>query len=219
MQRYRQGKSISTVLCTVLLLAAALTWASPAMADAATGDSDFPTRADEVTLERLPASARSSPLPNAGLGGINTRRRGSAATVEAAGEGTLLDYSAFKHWGGASAQPREFNTVVARTKEEWDALWRMTGQDVPEPLLPGLMAIGLFLGERPSEAYTLRISTIRHIAETDALMITYTEYKPRPNQVFGPGETLNRPKTSPWVVYQLPMTQGPIRFFKQTRLR
>lgn len=212
MKRYRVG-----VVGAGILLVGALACPSPARATAPNADSDFPTQATARVLLLVPATEVHQDVRS---GGIQTRRLGTNATIEAAKEGTLLDFSGFKNWGGSQAAVQGFNTVIARTEDDWKQLWSMTGAPAPWPMPQGIMAVGIFLGERPSEGYVARISTIRQVEETDSLMITYIEYKPRLSPLVNTGEAdPNRPKASPWVIYQLPMTQGPIRFFKQTRTR
>jgi hypothetical protein len=61
-------------------------------------------------------------------------------------------------WGGSGGRVAIQSTMRAATPEEWEAMWALAGRQPPRPLAVGReVAAGIFLGERPTGGYGVRI--------------------------------------------------------------
>ncbi len=95
--------------------------------------------------------------------------------------GALSDASAqsvdTRHWQGAVAVTRQPEHVVAGTMAEWRSLWSRVGAPPPDVFEPGRMnAVGIFLGRRASEGYSVNIlSTSRR---RDRIVVMFEERMP-----------------------------------------
>jgi len=145
--------------------------------------------------------------------GMAVNRRGGGATAQAAMEGESVNIDNFDHWGGDTSLSDNFATRVARNDMEWHDLWLMANTPKPGPMPQGLMAVAIFLGNRMTSGYSVRIATVRQIVANRALLITYVENKPRIMVRPDPNSQLGR-STSPWAIYLVPEVDGPVRFFK-----
>jgi protease stability complex PrcB-like protein len=69
--------------------------------------------------------------------------------------------------------------VVIRTPEEWTALWNEHAAERPRPAVDFSkeMVVGVFLGSRPTAAYSVAI--VDTLAKDDALLIRYRATEPR----------------------------------------
>jgi len=100
--------------------------------------------------------------------------------------------------------------VVARTEEEWKALWATLplSQAPPKVTFTSTMAVALFLGSRPSTGYSVEIAGLR--MDGDALVVLYRERQP------APGAVTAQVLTTPYTVAGVPMHAGPVRFERAT---
>jgi VWFA-related protein len=98
--------------------------------------------------------------------------------------------------------------VVARTEEEWNALWATLPlkQAPPKVTFTSTMAVAVFLGSRPTTGYSVEVAGLRLDGET--LVVVYRERKP------ASGAATAQVLTSPYAVAGVPMHAGPVRFEK-----
>jgi VWFA-related protein len=104
----------------------------------------------------------------------------------------------------AAREPRE---VVARSAEEWEALWSLLPMKRAAPVVTfdNTMIVAVFLGERPTAGFQPEVIDQR--LEGDTLIVEWRERVPDPG---------NPPMvTTPFVVVGVPMHRGPVRFEKQ----
>lgn len=85
---------------------------------------------------------------------------------------------------GSQSGIRVPRDIVARTPEEWLAVWRDHARNVvPEPPLPEVdwaddMVIGVVLGDRPSAGYSVSIARIEDLGST--VKVWTVEVQPLP---------------------------------------
>lgn len=109
---------------------------------------------------------------------------------------------------GPMSGVHEPKQVVARTAEEWAALWGSlpVKRPMPKVTFESTMIAALFLGDRPTAGYGVEITGVGRDGET--LVLTYEERAPVP------GSTNGQMITTPYVVVGVPMHAGPVRFDK-----
>lgn len=102
-------------------------------------------------------------------------------------------------------EPRE---AVARTAEEWAALWRQHAGQKPAPRVDFAThtVIAVFLGTRPSSGYAVEIVGTR--AEGAGLVVQWSERRPEPDTMTA------QVLTSPAHIVTVPKVIGPVRFEK-----
>ena len=100
-------------------------------------------------------------------------------------------------------RPRQ---ALARTEAEWQALWREHGssQPIPELDFAEVMAVGIFLGTRPTGGYGVQVTKLR--PEGEALVVEYAERTP------GPDAMVTQALTSPFQIVSVPKHAGELRF-------
>jgi PrcB C-terminal len=123
-------------------------------------------------------------------------------------------------WTTAQPPPMNFTTLdrgdqshieeprqaVARTAAEWTALWKAHGGKRKPPAIDPTrsMAIGVFLGSRPTAGYTVEIVRIEK-READ-LVVTYRERGP------APGDMVAQVLTAPFHIVRTAPHPGRVRF-------
>ncbi len=102
-------------------------------------------------------------------------------------------------------EPRE---AVARSAEEWAALWRQHAGDRPAPRVDFATrtVIAVFLGTRPSAGYAVEIVGTR--VEGAGLVVEWSERSPER------GTVAAQVLTSPAHIVTVPKVTGPVRFEK-----
>jgi hypothetical protein len=102
-------------------------------------------------------------------------------------------------------EPRQ---AVARTAEEWAALWREHAGAKPVPKIDFTkrMVVAVFLGTRPSAGYAAEITGTR--AEGTGLVVLWAERRPDRDVVTA------QILTSPGHLVTVPAVRGSIRFEK-----
>jgi hypothetical protein len=102
----------------------------------------------------------------------------------------------------------EHREVVARTPEEWTALWGTlpARRPMPKVTFTNTMIAALFAGERPSTGYSVEFTAVR--IDGDTLVIEYVEKAP------GPEVAAGQMVTTPYFVAGVPLHAGPVRFVK-----
>lgn len=103
------------------------------------------------------------------------------------------------------AAPRQ---VVAKTQDEFDKLWRehAPGRPAPNVDFTKNMVVGVFLGSRPSGGFSVEITNVRR--DGDALVVTWTERRPAPDQMAA------QVMTAPAQLVSVPRFDGQVRFEK-----
>lgn len=121
-------------------------------------------------------------------------------------------------WSGTQASVQGRTTIVARTQEQWENLWQLTGTPAPGPLPQGWMGIGVFLGMRQTAGYGVAIENIAEQVTTDRqfieqglpssreLVVSYGERAP------APGAMTAQVLTSPYVIRIIRRDDSQVRF-------
>lgn len=114
-----------------------------------------------------------------------------------------------EQWSGTYSAQDAASRVVVRDTEGWKQLWRaMHGRRSPMPEVPQIdfrkhMAIGVFMGTKPSGGYSVRITGI---VRNEKTMVSVREQSP------GPGEMVTMALTAPYHVVVVPRSEEPIEF-------
>lgn len=133
-----------------------------------------------------------------------TPLEGTPVVTAATGE---IDITSFDKWYGDDAEAKRYSTFVARTNEDWKRLWtEQLRRSPPKPLGKGQMAVAIFLGERESENFSVRIMSVSEVEGNTRVM--YLENKP-----LMAAQAAAETKFSPWVVQVIPASEGSVRFF------
>ena len=85
-----------------------------------------------------------------------------------AGEPTSGSILATDEWTGNKSTAGTATMITARTPAEWDALWKMTGDNEPGPLPDGKMAVAVFIGQRFTSGFKVEIEEAEMIARSGA---------------------------------------------------
>jgi hypothetical protein len=98
--------------------------------------------------------------------------------------------------------------VVARTAQEWQALWQRhaPGRQAPAIDFARNMVVAVFLGSRPSGGYQVQITGVRTVGPT--LVVQWSEARPAPGQVAA------QVMTAPAHIVTVPRHAGEVRFDK-----
>lgn len=101
--------------------------------------------------------------------------------------------------------------AVARTHDEWSALWRQHagGKPLPKVDFSTRTVVAVFLGSRPSAGYGVEITRTRLDGKT--LIVEWREIAP------GRDSLVAQVITSPAVLAAIPRFDGEIRFEKAAR--
>ena len=107
-------------------------------------------------------------------------------------------------WQGNRSVVSERVEAVARTADEWQALWAKVGVPAPESLPDSRMAVALFLGTRATGGHAVSLAP-----PTDrgtSVMVPYRETVP------GPNDSVDQQPTSPFAIRLIDRTPQPVRF-------
>ncbi len=108
-------------------------------------------------------------------------------------------------WRGQRSRVAEETSIVATTQAEWQGLWRNVGR-VPPIALPGeTIAVGIFLGQRPTGGYLIDI--VSAVESDGAFVVVYEERKP--------SGFVTMVITSPYLVRLFPEPGLPVRVEKR----
>lgn len=122
------------------------------------------------------------------------------------------DLSALE-WAGNESGITALRETAVRSEAEWKALWSQhTSNKIGQTPAPALdfrrsMVVGIFLGDRPSSGYGVRITRIQVTKE--ALWVTYQETKPNPDLI------QLTVMTQPFHLRTIPRSTLPVRFKKK----
>lgn len=109
---------------------------------------------------------------------------------------------------GTDSQVSEPREAVARSADEWRALWDGHGADPAPPDIDfsRVTVVGIFLGTRPTGGYEVEITRVR--SEGAATVVEYRERRPPPDAF------LIQALTSPFHLVRIPRTDATIAFRK-----
>ncbi len=79
-------------------------------------------------------------------------------------------------WRGQRSRVAEETSIVATTQAEWEGLWRNVGREPPVALPDEAIAVGIFLGMRPTAGYLIDI--VSTAESGSAFDVVYEERKP-----------------------------------------
>lgn len=119
----------------------------------------------------------------------------------------LPDPVPFKALGaGVQSGIEEPRTVVVRTAGEWKTLCGQYAEGQPCPAVDFTKStvVGVFLGTRPTAGYGVEITRVDR--NGDALVVTYRERAP------GPNEMAAQMMTSPYQLATIDRFTGPVTF-------
>ncbi len=112
-------------------------------------------------------------------------------------------------WRGEISRVQSATYLVARTTEEWEAMWARVGREPPGILPDRLMAVGVFIGTRTRTGYQVDIVRIRpehREGQRDRLVIEYRETEPADTMITG------QMLTSPYAIVLIDKTDAPITY-------
>jgi hypothetical protein len=101
-----------------------------------------------------------------------------------------------------------FRTTLARTDEEWQALWTSLPmrRAAPKVNFENTMIAAVFLGSRPTAGFGIEILDVKR--DGDVLVVEYTERVPEE------GTASATMITTPYAIAGIPMFAGEVRFQK-----
>lgn len=123
-----------------------------------------------------------------GAGGVNLRAQPGASSA----------------WQGDLSAASERLETVARTSEEWRALWAKAGTPAPDSLPGGSMAVAIFLGPRAGGGHAVFLEA--PVASDSGIAIPYRETVPGPADPVGPNPT------APFAIRIVDAKPGPVSF-------
>lgn len=122
-----------------------------------------------------------------------------AGPVRAAAPAEILQ------WSGAQSSATTATQRVLRDHAEWNAFWPQVRQTPPRTFDPAReMAVAVFLGERRTGGYTVRI--VGATPQDGQLVVTYQESVPPA------GTMVTQALTYPWTLAVLPRSTLPVTF-------
>lgn len=123
--------------------------------------------------------------------------------------GTVPDPVPFKPLeSGVQSDIENARQVVVRTPEEWKKLCadHAGGRPCPKVDLARSTVLGVFLGTRPTAGVSVEITRVER--DGDALVVTYRERAP------GPNEMAAQMITMPYQLVTVDRFAGPVRFVR-----
>ena len=132
----------------------------------------------------------------AAIGAVMTMAAAAQVPMKTISKGDLSDQDT----------PRQ---VVARTSQEWQAVWKLHSTTAPLPPVEfsSQMVVGVFLGSRPSAGYAVEI--VGTHSEGPALVVEYTQTQP------GRGMMAAEMITEPYHLVSIPAHADPVRFVEK----
>ncbi|MFM2044526.1 MAG: hypothetical protein RLY86_3102 [Pseudomonadota bacterium] len=113
-------------------------------------------------------------------------------------------------WTGQVSLAARPTFLVARTAEEWGALWDLVGQPAPGQLPDDLMALAIFMGTRSTGGFEVQIIDVRldrRSGERDRLLVEYRERSPDPDD-----RSTIQMLTSPYTIVLVDRTDAIARY-------
>ncbi len=131
------------------------------------------------------------------------------AEVAAAAPPPVPDIGGRRDWSGPLAAAAVDLTVTARDQRGWDILWQLVGQPQPGPLPDAAMAVGVFIGSRPTAGFAVNITDVQP-GET-GITVRYAETTPQDPDIAA------QQITAPYTVRLLSLTDQPVTFIAGQR--
>ena len=129
---------------------------------------------------------------------------GTDAEVAAAAPPPAPDIGGRRDWSGPLAAAAVDMTITARDQRGWDILWQLVGQPQPGPIPDAGMAVGVFIGSRPTAGYAVNITDVQS-GET-GLTVRYTETTPQDPEIAA------QQITAPYAVRLLSLSEQPVTY-------
>ena len=110
-------------------------------------------------------------------------------------------------WFGARSAAAMDIMVTARDERAWSVLWQLVDKDLrPGDLPEGAMAVGIFLGQRPSGGYTVAFESVSVV--DGQVVARYLETAPPPGSIVTQG------LTAPYAVRLVKAHDAPVQFVR-----
>ena len=107
-------------------------------------------------------------------------------------------------WSGQQSAAFNDLFVTARDERGWRLMWQLVGEEPPGPLPDDAIAVGVFLGARPTAGYQVTVTQARETASD--ITVLYREVPP------AAGATTAQILTSPYVIELLPQSTLPVNY-------
>ena len=115
-----------------------------------------------------------------------------------------------RDWQGSQCGVSQARQLVVRDPGEWKTIWKqMAATREPEPPAPEIdfekeMVVGVFLGEKPTGGYTVRITRLRSIPEGVEVQVRETSPPP--------GSLVAQVLTQPYHLVTVERKEGRVKF-------
>jgi hypothetical protein len=114
-------------------------------------------------------------------------------------------------WSGQQSEIQGRLTMVARTQEEWDEMWRRAAQPPPAPLPEGWMAVAVFAGLQNSGGTAVRIEQAggpwrANYSAVERMLVTYRISQPPSDAI------VTQAQASPWAIRLVRATPLRVEF-------
>lgn len=109
-----------------------------------------------------------------------------------------------RSWSSNQSEAQLDIFLTARDERGWRILWQLVGIDPPGPLPEEAMAVGIFLGPRPTAGYGVRLVDV--FAEVTQVVAVYEKTVP------GPDEMVAQVITAPYAIQLMRAHDLPVRF-------
>ncbi|MBD3271443.1 MAG: protease complex subunit PrcB family protein [Elusimicrobia bacterium] len=119
----------------------------------------------------------------------------------------------FKEWIGTQSGIQEQKEIVIRDHKSWETLWNThVSYKSPSPSPPKvnfkrMMAAAVFLGQKPSSGYTVKITAIKRLPEK--IIVHYRENSPPRDAM------LLQVITQPFHIKLIEYSDKPVEFIKK----
>ncbi len=110
-------------------------------------------------------------------------------------------------WFGAQSAASMDILVTARDERAWRVLWQLVDRDArPGDLPEGAMAVGVFLGQRPTGGYTVAFESVSLVE--GQVVARYLETTPPPDSI------VSQALTAPYAVRLVQANDAPVQFVR-----
>jgi hypothetical protein len=132
------------------------------------------------------------------------------AAPSAPPEPEAREVTVLREWSGGTCGVAEPKQVVIRDSDAWKSLWKeMQSQRTPAPATPDVdfsreMVVGVFLGQKPTGGYSVRVTRIEQAP--DVLKVEFKETRPAPDSI------VTQALTQPYHLVVVPKQEGRLDF-------
>ena len=141
----------------------------------------------------------------ASCSGLGVSQQASQQALSGAASPGRENLEEAMQWRGRRSRVADETSVVATTQGEWEGLWQSVGREPPVALPDAAVAVGIFLGMRPTSGYLIEI--ISAAVSGGAFVVVYEERKPT-----GPVLMV---LTYPYLIRLIPDPGVPVRVEKR----